>query len=330
MRRRDVLAVLVGALAPRPLTAFAQPNDRLRTIGVLIGLSDGDPEISQRAAAFEMGLRDFGWTPGRNIRVEYRFAADADRLQALAKELISLQPEALVAANTFVTAVVLRETRTIPVVFVSASDPIGDGFVSSLARPGGNATGFTNSIGSMGGKWLELLKEIAPSVERAAIMFNPPSAPSRGEYFLKPFETAAGSIKVKALAMPVESGADIERALADLGREPGGGLVVTPDNFTTVNRRLIIAEAAKHRVPAIYSTPQFASDGGLIAYGTDLLELYRHAPFYIDHILKGAKPADLPVQSPTKFEMVINLKTAKALGLAVSPIMIARANEVIE
>jgi putative ABC transport system substrate-binding protein len=329
MKRRDVLAVLACALAPWPLSAIAQPNDRVRGIGVLIGLAEGDPEIPQRVAAFEMGLRDFGWVPGRNIRVDYRFATDADRLHVLAKELISLQPEVLVAGSTFVTAALLRET-TIPIVFVSAADPVGDGFVASLARPGGNATGFTNNIASMGGKWLEVLKEIAPSVERVAIMFNPASAASRGEYFLQPFETAAASIGVKALAMPVHSGADIEQALASLGREPGGGLIVMPDNFTTINRGLIIAGTARQQVPAIYPLPQFANDGGLIAYGADLLDLYRRAPFYIDRILKGAKPAELPVQSPTKFDMVLNLKTAKALGLTVSPIMIARANEVIE
>ena len=329
-RRRDVLVVLAGALGAWPMGAIAQPNERLRRIGVLIGLPEGDPEIPERVAAFEMGLRDFGWVPGRNIHIDYRFATEIDRLEVFGKELISLQPEVLVTSSTFVTAPLLRETRTIPIVFVSAADPVGDGFVNSLARPGGNATGLTNNIASMGGKWLELLKEIAPSIQRVAILFNPASAPSRGEYFLQPFESAAASIAVNALAMPVHSAAEIEQAIAGLAREPGGGLIVMPDNFTTINRGLIIAEAAKQRVPAIYSTRQFASDGGLIAYGADLLDLYRRAPFYVDRIFKGAKPAELPVQSPTKFDMVINLKTAKALGLALSPIMIARANEVIE
>jgi putative ABC transport system substrate-binding protein len=241
-----------------------------------------------------------------------------------------LRPELIVAGSSFVVSAILGETRTIPVVFVTASDPVGDGFVASLARPGGNVTGFTNSIASMGGKWLELLKEIAPGIERVAIMFNPASAPSRGSYFLPPFEAAAASIGVKSLAMPLHSVADIEPAIAALGREPGGGLIVMPDNFTTINRALIIAQAAEQRVPAIYSVRFFATEGGLIAYGADLLDLYRRVPFYVDRILKGAKPAELPVQSPAKFELVINLKTANALGLAVSPLMIARANEVIE
>jgi putative ABC transport system substrate-binding protein len=224
----------------------------------------------------------------------------------------------------------LRETRTIPIVFVTAADPVGDGLVASLARPGGNATGLTNNVSSMSGKWLELLKEIAPSVERVAIMFNPASAPTGGAYFLTPFETAAASIAVTPIAMPVHSVADVARAFATLGREPGGGLVVMPDIFTTVNRALIIAQAAQQRVPAIYPIPQFAADGGLIAYGADVLDLHRRAPSYVDRILKGAKPAELPVQSPAKFDLVINLKTAKALGLSVSPLLIARANELIE
>jgi putative ABC transport system substrate-binding protein len=330
IRRREVLAVLACALAHRPLAAVAQSPERLRVIGVLIGLAEGDPEIPERVRAFEMGLRDLGWVQGRNIHLHYRFAADIDRVQLLGKELLSVRPEVVVASSSFATAALLRETSTIPIVFVTASDPVGDGFVASLARPGGNVTGFTNSIASMGGKWLELLKEIAPSVERVAIMFNPASAPSRGSYFLPPFEAAAASIGVKSLAMPVHSVADIEPALAALGREPGGGLIVMPDTFTAINRGLIIAQAAQQRVPAIYSTPQVAADGGLIAYGADQIDLYRRTPFYVDRILKGAKPAELPVQSPTKFDLIINLKTAKALGLTVSPLMIARANEVIE
>jgi putative ABC transport system substrate-binding protein len=302
----------------------------MRVIGVLIGLSEGDPDIPERVAAFEQGLQDLGWVEGRNLRIHYRFGADSDRLQDSAKELLSFQPELIVAGSTFVVSAILGETRTVPIVFVTASDPVGDGFVASLARPGGNATGFTNSVSSVSGKWLELLKEIAPNLDRVAIMFNPASAPSRGSYFLLPFETAAASIAIKPLPMPMHSAADIEPALAGLGREPGGGLIVMPETFTTVNRGLIIAQAAEQRVPAIYAVRRFATDGGLIAYGADLLDLYRRTPFYVDRILKGAKPAELPVQSPAKFDLVINLKTAKALGLTVSPLMIARANEVIE
>ena len=330
IRRRDILAVFAGVLAPWPLAAIAQLSDRVRVIGVLIGLPEGDPEIPERVTAFEMGLRDFGWAQGRGIRIHYRFAAESDGLRTAAKELLALQPEVIVAGSTFVATALLRETRMVPIVFVTAADPVGDGLVASLARPGGNATGFTNSVSSMSGKWLELLKEIAPSVERVAIMFNPASAPTGGSYFLVPFETAAASIAVKPIAMPVHSVADVEPALATLGREPGGGLIVMPDIFTTVNRGLIIAQAAQQRVPAIYSTPQFAADGGLIAYGPDLLDLHRRAPSYVDRILKGAKPTELPVQSPAKFDLVINLKTAKALGLSVSPILLARANDLIE
>jgi len=330
MRRRDVLALMAGALAHRPVAAIAQPAERMRVIGVLIGLSEGDPDIPGRVAAFEQGLRELGWVEGRNLRIHYRFGADSDRLRESAKELLSLRPELIVAGSTSVVAALMRESRTIPVVFVTASDPVGDGFVATLARPGGNATGFTNNVSSMSGKWLELLKDIAPTIERVAIMFNPASAPTGGAYFLLPFETAAASAAVKPLPMPVHSAADIAPALAALGRDPGGGLVVMPDVFTTINRGLIIAQAAEQRVPAIYFVRRFAADGGLIAYGADLLDLYRRTPFYVDRILKGAKPAELPVQSPAKFDLVINLKTAKALGLTVSPLMIARANEVIE
>jgi putative ABC transport system substrate-binding protein len=315
--------LFLPALWPRAVIAL---SDRVRVIGVLIGLSEGDPEVPERVAAFEMGFRDFGWAQGRNIRIHYRFAIESDGLRTAAKELLALHPEVIVAGNTFVATALLRQTRTIPIVFVTASDPVGDGLVASLARPGG----FTSSVSSMSGKWLELLKEIAPSVERVAIMFNPASAPTGGSYFLVPFETAAASIGVKPIVLPVHSVADVEPALATLRREPGGGLTVMPDIFTTVNRGLIIAQAAQHRVPAIYSTPQFAADGALIAYGPDLLDLYRRAPSYVDRILKGTKPTELPVQSPAKVDLVINLQTAKALGLSVSPIMIARANDLIE
>ena len=247
MRRRDVLALVAGALAHRPVASNAQPSERMRVIGVLIGLSEGDPDIPGRVAAFEQGLRELGWVEGRNLRIHYRFGADSDRLRDSAKELLSFQPELIVAGSTVVVSALLRETRAFPIVFVSAADPMGDGFVASLARPGGNATGFTNSVSSMGGKWLELLKEIAPKVERVAIMFNPASAPSRGSYFLPPFETAAASIAIKPLPMPVHGAADIMPALAALGREPGGGLIVMPDTFTLVNRGLIIGQAAEQR-----------------------------------------------------------------------------------
>ncbi len=330
MRRREVLALLASVLAYWPLRAIAQTAERVRIIGVLFGLAENDPEIPGRVAAFEQGLRDLGWTEGRNIQIHYRFATETDRLQASAKELVLLPADVIVASSSPVVVALLRETRTMPIVFVSAADPIGDGFVASLARPGGNATGFTNNVASMGGKWVELLKEIAPGVERVAVMFNPATAPNGGSYFLQPVEAAAASIAVKSRGMPVHSAVEIAPALAAFGSAPGGGLIVMPDNFTTVHRGLIVAQAAQHKVPAIYPFRQFAIDGGLMSYGADLLDLYRRTPAYVDRILKGAKPTDLPVLAPAMFDFVINLKAAKALGLTVSRFMIARANEVVE
>ena len=330
MRRREVLALLAGALGPWPLAAIAQPIERTRVIGVLIRLAESDPHNPARIAAFEQGLRELGWVEGRNIRIHYRFAFDTDRLQALAKELVALQPDVIVASTGFVVLALLRETRTTPIVFVTISDPVGDGFVASLARPGGNVTGFASNLSSMGGKWLELLKEIAPGVGRVAIMFNPDTASARGSFYLAPLEAAAASFAVQPFMMPVRRPAEIEAALAALGREPGGGLIVMPDVFNSVHRGLIVAQAARSRVPAIYPFRYFATDGGLMSYGADLLDLYRRVPTYVDRIFNGVNPADLPVQQPAKFELVINLKIAHELGLNVPRIMIARADEVIE
>ena len=329
MRRRKVLSLLAGALAPWPLSAIAQQAERMRVIGVLIGLAESDPDIPLRIARFEQALRDLGWIEGRNVRLHYRFAGD-NRLQTFARELVALQPDLIVAGSGFVVFALLRETRTVPIVFVTSADPVGDRFVASLVRPGGNATGFTNNLPSMGGKWLELLKEVAPGIERVAVMFNPDTAPGSGFYFLPPIEAAAALIDVKPLAMPVRSPADIESAFAGFERKGVHGLVVTPDNFTAVHRGLIIAQAAQHRVPAIYPFHYFAKEGGLMSYGADLLDLYARTPSYVDRILRGAKPADLAVQAPAKVDLVINLKVAKALGLSVPRIMIARADEVIE
>jgi putative tryptophan/tyrosine transport system substrate-binding protein len=330
MRRREVLALLAGALGPWPLAAIAQPIERVRVIGVLIGLTEGDPHNPARMAAFEQGLRELGWAEGRNIRIHYRFAVDADRLQASAKELVALQPDILVASAGFVVFALLRETRTTPIVFVTTSDPVGDGFVASLVRPGGNVTGFASNLSSMGGKWLELLKEIAPDVRRVAIMFNPDTAPGRGSFYLAPLEPAAASFAVRPLMMPVRAPAEIEGAVSALGREPGGGLIVMPDVFNSVHRGLIVAQAARNRVPTIYPFRYFATDGGLMSYGSDLVDLYRRTSMYIDRIFNGANPADLPVQAPGKFELVINLKVAKDLGLTVPRIMLVRADEVVE
>ena len=250
-------------------------------------------------------------------------------MQVLAKELVEPQPDVLLASSTPVVAALARETGTIPIVFVVVSDPIGSGFIESLARPGGNMTGFINIESSLGGKWLELLKELAPSISRVAVMFNPDTAP-HAEYYVRPFEVAAASLAVKPSTAPVRSATDIEQAIFDLGRATASGLIVLPDTFTTVHRGAIISAAASSNVPAIYPFRYMAGDGGLISYGVDLIDLYRRAAPYVDRILKGGKPADLPVQQPTKFEFAINLKTAKSLGLDVPPSLLARADEVIE
>src|SRR5262245_57186099 len=253
-RRRNLLALLAGLALALPLAATAQQPEGVRVVGVLVGLSGSDPNIAPRIAGFRQGLQDLGWIEGRNIRVHYRTAAadDAERMRAYAQELVALQPDVLVASSTPVVAALMRETKTIPVVFVTAADPIGDGFVASLARPGGNATGFTNNLSSMGGKWLELWKEIAPATRRVAIMFNPNTAPSGGSYFLGPMEAGAASMALTPFAAAVRSSAEIESALPTLAHEPGTGLIVMPDQFTTVHRKLIVELANRHRLPAIY------------------------------------------------------------------------------
>jgi putative ABC transport system substrate-binding protein len=330
MRRRDVLSLLGGALAPWPSWADAQQVDRLRVIGVLIGFSQSDPGAALRIANFEQGLRELGWIKGRNIQIHYRLAAERDVLQAHARELMALQPDLIVAGSAFVVSALLEEACTLPIVFVTAVNPVAHGFVTALQRPGGNLTGFTNSIPSMGGKWLELLKEVAPGVARASIMFNPDTAARNLSFFLPQVERVAASIAVEPVTRPVRSPAEIESVLADLGRDEAQGLVVIPGNFMSIHRALIIEQAARLRVPAIYPFRYFATDGGLVACGADMLDLYRRTSVYVDRILRGGKPADLPVQEPTKVDLVVNLRTAEALGLSVSRIVIARASEVIE
>jgi putative ABC transport system substrate-binding protein len=335
MERRRVLSLLAGGLVPWSLSAWslsvgAQQTERVRVIGVLIGLAENDPDVPSRIAVFEQGLRELGWIKGRNVEIHYRVTNERDRLQTLAKELIALQPELIVASSSFVVFALLRETSTVPIVFVTAADPVGDRFVAGLGQPGGNVTGFTNSLSSMSGKWVELLKEIAPGIKRVAIMFNPETAASRGSYFLPPFKAAAALNAVQPVLMPVHNSAEINSALAEFGDGLAHGLVVIPDTFTTVHRGLIIEQAARFRVPAIYPFRYFATDGGLMSYGADLLDLYRRTPWYVDRIFRGSRPAHLPVQSPDKLDLVINLKVANALRLSVPRIMIARASEVIE
>jgi putative ABC transport system substrate-binding protein len=328
MTRREVLALLAAAMATA--TAVAQQPERPRVIGVLIHLSENDPDNPPRVAGFQWGLQELGWFEGRNVRIHYRFTADFDRLQVFAKELVGLQPDVIVASSTPVVVALQRETRTIPIVFVTASDPVGNRFVEGLARPGGNATGFTNNLATMGGKWLELLKEIAPATRQVAVMYNAFTAPAGRSYYLPPMEAAAASFDVTTVAMPVRNAVDIENVLASHGRELGGALIVLPDSFTTINRQEIIAKAARYHVPAIYPSRSFVIDGGLMSYGADLHDLYRRVPTYVDRILKGARPAELPVQQPAKVDFVVNLKTARSLGLTVPRIMLARADEVVE
>ena len=330
MNRREIITLLGGAAAAWPLGARAQRTEGMRRIGVLMGGAESDPESAPRVTAFERGLTELGWASRRNVLIDYRWAAgEPAHMQVFAKELVELQPDVLLASSTPVVAALGRETGTIPIVFVVVSDPIGSGFVKSLSRPGGNMTGFINIESSLGGKWLELLKEVAPRISRVAVIFNPETAP-HADYYVGPFEVAASSLAVKPSTVPVRSVTALEQAIFDLGRAPASGLIVLPDTFTTVHRGVIISAAASSNVPTIYPFRFMAGDGGFISYGVDLIDLFRRAAPYVDRILKGEKPADLPVQQPTKFELVINLKTAKALGLDVPPTLLARADEVIE
>jgi putative ABC transport system substrate-binding protein len=328
MKRREFITLLGGAAA-WPLVARAQQGDRVRRIGVLIGHDENDPLVKTWVSALTQALADLGWIEGRNVRMHLRWGGgDTNRIQALAQELVGLQPDIILTTSTPATAALQRETRTIPIVLAGVADPVGSGFVAGLSHPSGNITGFATLEASLGGKWLELLSEIAPGLKRVAIMFNPDTSPA--SVYMPSFETAARSLKVMPIIAPVHSDVEIETAINDLGREPQGGLVVMPDTFTDVHRVPIILAAARNNVPAVYYLSDFARDGGLLSYGPDLVEIFRRAASYVDRILRGAKPAELPIQMPTKFEMVVNLKTAKAFGLAVPPSILLRADEVIE
>ena len=330
IRRREFMSLLGGAVAAWPFAAHAQRGERVRRIGVLIGVAD-DAETKAWVATFRKRLDELGWQVGRNVDIDERWTAgDPEQNRVFAAEVVASKPDAIFAFSSVAVAALRRESRTLSIVFTAISDPVGSGFVESLARPGGNATGFTNFVPTMAAKWMEVLKEIAPQVRRTVLMFNPQTAPYVAEYYQRPFEAAAPSFGVEAAAVIVRQTTDIEAAIADLAREPGGGLIVPPDNFSYVHRTLIFALAARHRVPAVYPFRFMAREGGLVSYGVDLGETFPRAAEYIDRILKGTKPADLPVQAPTKFELAINLKTAKALGLEVPPTLLARADEVIE
>jgi len=330
IQRRKFLAALGGAAA-WPLAARAQQGERMRRIGVLMPFAEDDPDSQPRAKAFERGLNELGWREGQNVQIDYRWAAgEVDRMATNAMEVVGSAPDVILAATTTALEAAYRATHTVPIVFVVVSDPVGGGFVSNLPHPGGNVTGFTNVEPSLGGKWLELLKEVAPRVARVALMYNPRTAPSGGDYFLRPFEAAAASLAIKPIAAPVHDVAAIEDTVAALARQPDSGLIAMPDIFTTVNRDRIISLAARFRVPTIYPYRYFAVGGGLMSYGVDNLEAFRRSASYVDRILKGEKTADLPVQAPTKYEFVINLRTAKALGLQIPDKLLALADEVIE
>jgi putative ABC transport system substrate-binding protein len=331
LRRREFIALLGGAAAAWPHAARAQQPERMRRVGFLSSIAESDPEAQSMVAALHQALQESGWVDGRNLRIDRRWAAgNPGRIEALAKELVGLQPEVIVGYSTPTVVALRKETDTIPIVFVQVSDPIGTGFIANLAHPGGNITGFSNFESSMGGKWVELLKETAPGVARVALMFNPETAPYVTSYYQGPFEAAAPSFGVQPSVNPVHNDLEVESAITALGREPGGGLVVMPDSFNIVHRERIIALAARHKLPVIYPYRFAVMEGGLMSYGVDQVDLFRRAAAYVDRILKGAKPADLPVQAPTKFEFVINLKTAKALGLTVPPTLLATADEVID
>jgi putative ABC transport system substrate-binding protein len=329
MKRRAFIAGLGGAAA-WPLAARAQQDTRVRRIGVLVGLAEDDPYTHGRFAPFRQGMHQRGWSEDRNLRIDYRWAGpDVERIKFYAAELVRAQPDVLLAIASPSVAALQQATRAIPIVFAGIGDPVGQGFVANLARPGGNITGFTGLEFSVGEKWVGFLKELAPGVTRIAYLFHPEMGPYYA-LWLKSVEAAAASLGVETTAAPVRAPADIERAISAIAIHPNGGLVVQPDGYTLTNRRLIIELAARHRLPAVYTYGYQAVEGGLVSYGTDAADQYRRAADYVDRILKGEKPADLPVQQPLKYELVINLKTAKALGLNIPPTLLVRADEVIE
>jgi putative ABC transport system substrate-binding protein len=327
MRRREFIALACGAAA-LPLVAFAQQSGRMRRIGVLMGVDADTAGVQTEAAALKRGLQERGWIEGHNLELKFGWSGAApDLIQESAKELIASQCDVIVARSTPAVTVLLKETHTVPIVFAVVVDPVGSGFVQSFAQPGGNVTGFQNYEFTMGGKWPQLLREIAPQVQRIGFIFNPTTTPSG---FLRNLETSAPSFSVQTVQVPVHDVAEIEPSISALAREPGAGLVVLPDIFMVANRAQVIASAANHALPAIYTSDLWAQSGGLISYGPDTPDLFYRAASYVDRILKGEKPADLPVQAPTKYELIINLKTAKALSLSVPLGLLNAADEVIE
>ena len=330
--RRTFLRVAVAGVATMPLAAHAQQTTQMqRRIAVLMGLSESDTRAQARMAALRKGLHDLGWVEGHNVRFDIRWAttSDSPAMDRFAKELVALDPDVIVSHNTPTTATLLRHTQTIPIVFVVVSDPVGSRFVASFPRPGGNVTGFTNIEPTMASKWLELLKEVAPRVARVAFLFNPATAPY-AEYYLAPFRAAAASIGLDGIAAPVRNTSELKATIAAHARTPNGGLVVMTDSFLVDHRTEVTALAALYHLPAVYPFRDFVEQGGLLFYGNDLLDNFQRAASYVDRILKGATAKDLPVQAPVKFELVINMKTAKALGLTIPPSLLARADQVIQ
>ena len=328
MKRRQFITILGGAAA-WPLAARAQQSERMRRIGVLMNLAADDPEAQVRLAAFHQGLQELGWTVGRNLRIDTRWGAgDADRYRRYSTELVALAPDVILAASGAIVPWLLQATRSVPIVFAQVPDPVGAGFVESLAHPGGNITGFTNFEFSIGGKLLELLKEIAPRVTRAAVLRDAADPAGVGQWGA--IQTAAPSLGLELRVVDVRDAGEIERGITTFARGSNGGMIVTGSAPTAIHRDLIITLAARHRLPSVYAYRYHATSGGLISYGPETIDQYRRAASYVDRIFRGEKPADLPVQAPTKYELVINLKTAKALGLVVPPTLLARADEVIE
>ena len=329
MNRRKILFALAGTPFIRPIAAAARER-RVRLIGMLMPFDESDPEALTRVTAFRQRLEDLGWSVDHNLHIDVRWAGNNQKLiRTYAAELVGTAPDVILAAGTSALAALTKNTDSLPIVFVAVPDPVGQGLVADVARPGGNATGFANLDFPVGGKWLELLKDIAPGVMRVALLFNPETS-AGGSDFVRLLEEGARALSVQSTAGPVHEPGDIERTIEAFARGPNGGLLVLPDNFINAHRELIVALAERYRLPAIYPFRFFVSGGGLLSYGVDVIDMYRGAASYIDRILKGAKPGDLPVQQPTKFELVINLKTARALGLTVPPSLLARADEVIE
>jgi putative ABC transport system substrate-binding protein len=330
IRRRTFITLLGGAAAAWPLAARAQQAERVRRIGLIMSVPESDREGQARVVAFREGLQHLGWTEGRNIQIDTRWATpDVESVQRFAKELVALKPDLIFSQNTLTTASVLQQTRTIPIIFANVPDPIGSGFVASLPRPGGNVTGFIDFEPTMAGKWLELLKEIAPRVSRVAYSFNPATA-TYAEYYLGPFKAAAMVFGVAAIEAPVHDASELESVIAAQAREPNGGLIVMSDAFMQAHRVEITSLAARYRLPTVYPWRYYTDLGGLLSYGNNLIDQYRRAATYAHRILRGEKPGELPVQAPVKFEMTINLKTAKALGLTVPDKLLVAADEVIE